>query len=121
MKHVDRQHRELLLKAWGRRFPPPWTSIIRLARDDSVVPAFRRRCFSQGPHQPSKQRLRLAYCLGGIGVRDDGGAIGARDDGGTGVRLGSGAPIGRAGGSGIFTISSATADSSLFISRPIWS
>ena len=26
--------------------------------------------------------MRLAYCRGGIGVRDDGGAIGARDDGG---------------------------------------
>lgn len=65
--------------------------------------------------------MRLAYCRGGIGVRDDGGAIGARDDGGAGVGLRAGATDGCAGGSGIFKSISTTADSSLAISRAIWS
>src|SRR5260370_34615509 len=65
--------------------------------------------------------MRLAYCRGGIGVRDDGGAIGARKDGGTGVGLRAGATDGCAGDSGIFAINSATAASNRAISRAICS
>jgi hypothetical protein len=67
-------------------------------------------------HSPSTRRL--AYCRGGIGVRDDGAAIGPRD-GGTGVGLRAGAAGGCGGGSGIFKSISATADSSLAMSRAI--
>ena len=79
-----------------RRFPPPWSA----------------------DHSPSTR-----YCRGGIGVRDDGGAIGVREDGGVvvGVGLRAGAAGGWGGGSGIFTISSATAVSSLPITRVVWS
>jgi hypothetical protein len=65
--------------------------------------------------------MRLAYCRGGIGVRADGGAIGARDDGGTGVGFCAAAGGGCGGDSGIFKSISTTADSSLAISRAIWS
>jgi hypothetical protein len=50
----------------------------------------------------SDRRMRLAYCRGGIGVRDDGGA---------GVGLRAGETDGCAGGSGVLAISSATAAS----------
>ncbi len=77
----------------ARRFPPPWSV-------ENIVAAFVVQ---------DSAGMRLAYCRGGIGVRDDGGAIGARDDGGTDVGLRAGATDGCAGGSGIFAISSATA------------
>jgi hypothetical protein len=80
-----------------RRFPLPW-SVDRW---------------------PSTRRL--AYCRGGIGVRDDGGAVGARDDGGDAGGLRAGAAGACGGGSGIFKSISATAASNRAISRLIWS
>ena len=70
-----------------RRFPPPW--IV-----EDIGAAFVVQ---------DSAGMRLAYCRGGTGVRDDGGAIGARDDGGS-VGLRAGATDGCAGGSGIFAI-----------------
>jgi hypothetical protein len=37
---------ETLWLMLNRRFPPPWSPITRPARDDDVLPAFRRRCLS---------------------------------------------------------------------------
>jgi hypothetical protein len=66
------------------------------------------------------RRLRLGGA-GHCGGRDDGCAVGARDDGGgTGAGLRAGA-AGGCGGSGIFISISMTADSSLAISRVVWS
>jgi hypothetical protein len=58
---------------------------------------------------------------GHCGGRKGGCAVGARDDGGgTGAGLRAGA-AGGCGGSGIFISISTTADSSLAISRVVWS
>jgi hypothetical protein len=89
--------------------------LVRESRTSSAKGALGRH------ERQDRAGMRLAYCRGGIGVRDDGGAIGARDDGGTGVGLRAGATDGCAGGSGIFISISATADSSLAISRVVWS
>jgi hypothetical protein len=89
--------------------------ITHPARDDDVLPAFRWRCLFA-----IAGRNETRYCRGGTGARDDGGATGARDDGGeTGLRAAAAGGCG--GGSGIFTSISTTADSSLPISRRIWS
>jgi len=89
-------------------------SIIRPARDDNVHPAFRRRACSREPHK-----------LGGAGHcdgRNGGCAVGAREDGGgTGAGFRAGAAGGCGGASGIFISISTIADSSLSISRLVWS
>src|SRR5262249_29106945 len=60
--------------------------------------------------------------LGHCGGRDDGCVVGTRDDGGgTGAGLRAGAAEGCGGGSGIFISISTTAESSLAISRVVWS
>src|SRR6266571_6434781 len=71
-----------------------------------------------GPHE-RQDRAGIAYCRGGIGARDDGGAVGTRDDDGDAGGLRAGAAGGCGGGSGIFKNISATADSSLAMSRAI--
>ena len=65
-------------------------------------------------------QVRPHYCCGGIG-RDDGGAVGDRDEGGGTVDLCPAVAGGCGGGSGIFISISTTADSSLAISRVVWS
>jgi hypothetical protein len=70
----------------ARRFPPPWTV-------EDIGAAFVVQ---------DSAGMRLAYCRGGIGARDDGGTVGARDDGGAtcmGLRAGA---VGCGGGSGVF-------------------
>ena len=61
----------------------------------------------------------VPYCRVGIGARDDGGAVGNRDDNGDAGGLRAGAAEGCDSGSGIFKSISATADSSLAMSRAI--
>jgi hypothetical protein len=65
------------------------------------------------------QQSEIAYCRGGIGARDDDGAVGTRDDDGDAGGLRAGAAGGCGGGSGVFKSISATADSSLPMSRAI--
>jgi hypothetical protein len=126
-------HCSRLIMPSHRRFPPPWsvdhspsTRRVCSIRISSAMLVVDSRTNSANGAVGRYERqdsagMRLAYCRGGIGVRDDGGAIGARDDGGTGVGLRAGATDGCAGGSGIFAISSATAASNRAISRAIWS
>jgi hypothetical protein len=87
-----------------RRFPPPWSA-------EDIGAAFVVQ---------DSAGMRLAYCRGGIGVRDDGGAIGAREDGGTGVGLCAGVAGGCGGGAGIFSRISMTADCNMAISCATW-
>jgi hypothetical protein len=70
------------------------------------------------PHE-RQDKAGIAYCRGGIGARDDGGAVGTRDDDGDAGGLRAGAAGGCGGGSVIFKNISATADSSLAMSRAI--
>jgi hypothetical protein len=78
---------------------------------------FGKRCIRA--RMSSKDKAGIAYCRGGIGARDDGGAVGTRDDDGDAAGLRVGATGGCGGGSGIFKSISATADSSLAMSRAI--
>lgn len=82
--------------------------LVRESRTGSANDAFGRQ-------------VRPHYCGGGIGGRDDGGAVSDRDEGGGTVDLCPGAAGGCGGGSGIFISISTTADSSLAISRVVWS
>ena len=91
--------------------PEPLPGVARQGRDD-VLPAFCGNACSRESHK-----------LGGAGHcggRDDGCAVGTRDDGGcAGGGLRAGAAGGCAEGSGNFKINSATADSTLAISRDV--
>ena len=89
------------------------TSRKPLRMSASDLKQFRRRSCPREPHQLGD--------VGHCGGRDDGCAAGTRDDGdGTGAGLRAGA-AGGCDGSGTFISISTTADSSLAISRDVWS